>query len=219
LIEGRSDIGLLARPPSSAELELSRAKSVDLEFTPCALDAFVFLVNKANPVRNLTRKQIQDIYSGKITTWESVGGSGRITAYQREENSGSQQLMNKLVMKDVPLYDPKDYKDGPQLIGQIMSSTFLSLTSDEHAIGYSVYYYEHFMSGSPRTRTIAVDGVEPNSETIGKRKYPYLCEVLVVTRKGLGHDAPAAKLRAWLLSPEGQSVVRASGYVPLVSDR
>jgi ABC-type phosphate transport system substrate-binding protein len=219
LIEGRSDIGLLARPPSSAELELARVKSVDLEFTPCALDAFVFLVNNANPVRNLTTKQIQDIYSRKITSWKSVGGSGSITAYQREENSGSQQLMNNLVMKDVPLYDPKDYQDGPQLIGQIMSSTFLSLTSDEQGIGYSVYYYEHFMSGSPRTRTIAVDGVEPNSETIGKRKYPYVCEVFVVTRKGLSKDAPAAKLRAWLLSPEGQSVVRASGYVPLVSDR
>jgi ABC-type phosphate transport system substrate-binding protein len=217
LIEGRSDIGLLARPPSSAELDLARAKSVDLEILPCALDAFVFLVNNVNPVRNLTSKQIQDIYSRKITGWESVGGFGAITAYQREENSGSQQLMNQLVMKDVPLYNPKEYVYGPQLVGQIMSSTFLSLTNDENGIGYSVYYYEHFMSGSPRTRIIAVDGIEPNPETIGQRKYPYVSEVFVVTRKGLGNDAPAAKLRAWLLSPEGQSVVRASGYVPLLA--
>jgi phosphate transport system substrate-binding protein len=147
-----------------------------------------------------------------------VGGSGPITAYQREENSGSQQLMKNLVMKDVPLYRPtEEYQLGPQLIGRIMSSTFLELTSDEKGIGYSVYYYEHFMSGSPRTCTIAVDGVEPNPETIGKRKYPYVSEVFVVTRKGLSKDAPAAKMRAWLLSPEGQSVVRASGYVPLLA--
>lgn len=64
LIEGRSDIGLLARTPSSDELELARTKSVGLEATPCALDAFVFLVNRANPVRNLTSQQIRDIYSG-----------------------------------------------------------------------------------------------------------------------------------------------------------
>ena len=39
-----------------------------------------------------------------------------------------------------------------------MSPVFLELTSDKGGLAYSVYYYERFMSGSPRTRTIAVDG-------------------------------------------------------------
>jgi phosphate transport system substrate-binding protein len=73
------------------------------------------------------------------------------------------------------------------------------------------------MSGSPRTRTIAVDGVEPTYETIRQRKYPYTTEVFVVTRKGIVPTDPAARLRNWLLSPEGQSVVRESGYVPLAA--
>jgi ABC-type phosphate transport system substrate-binding protein len=229
LIEGRSDIGLLARRPSPAELKVARAKKVELQVTPCALDALVFLVHRDNPIRSLTPRQIRDIYSGKVNRWEDVGGSGgAITAYQREENSGSQQLMKELVMKGLPFkpppYGDKDERaddlrdrilDPPQLIGRKMTSPFLSLTHDEKGLGYSVDYYERYMSGSPRTRTIAVDGIEPNPKTIGERTYPLVSEVFVVTRQGPAGNAPAARLRAWLLSPEGQSVVAASGYVPV----
>ncbi len=88
-------------------------------------------------------------------------------------------------------------------------------TSDKGGLAYSVDYYERFMSGSPRTRTIAVNGTEPTFDTIRQRKYPYTAEVFAVTRKGIDPHAPAARLRNWLLSAEGQSVVRESGYVPL----
>src|SRR4029453_17694242 len=100
------------------------------------------------------------------------------------------------------------------MIGSGMIGIFLELTQNRLGLGYSVYYYERFMSGSPRTRVIAVDGVEPTYETIRDRKYPYTCDVLVVTRKGLDANAPAIRLRDWLRSPEGQTVVRESGYVP-----
>jgi phosphate transport system substrate-binding protein len=217
LIEGKSEIGLLARAPSPDELELARSQNVALDVVPCALDAFVFLVNTENPVRNLTTSQIRDIYAGKIEDWKTVGGvKGGITAYQREENSGSQQLMRELVMKDVPFKKPTErYARVPQLVGRLMSSVYLELTSDKVGLAYSVYYYERFMSGSPRTRTIAIDGVEPTFDTIRQRKYPYTTEVFVVTRRGIDPQAPAARLRDWLLSAEGQFVVRESGYVPL----
>jgi phosphate transport system substrate-binding protein len=221
LIEGRSDIGLLARPPSTDELQLAEKQGVQLDTACCALDAFVFLVNEKNLVRNLTTGQIREIYSGKLRNWRSIGGSDSpITAYQREENSGSQELMRTLVMKELPLQKPAGkFEYAPQLVGHLMSSTFLQLTNDEEGIGYSVYYYERFMSGSPRTRTIAVDGVQPDYDSIRERKYPFLSEVLVVTRKGLAANSPAKRLRDWLLSSEGQAVVRESGYVPAVGGR
>jgi ABC-type phosphate transport system substrate-binding protein len=115
-------VGLLARPPAADELELARSSDIQLEVTPCALDAFVLLVNSDNSIRNLSTKQVQGIYSGQIKDWAEIGNfSGQITAYQRG----------------------------------------------------------------------------------------------AVTRAGLGKDAPAAKLREWLLSPEGQSIVYQSGYVPI----
>ena len=221
LIQGASEIGLLARRPSDDETALARMKGVELEVLPCALDAFVFMVHRDNPVHNLTTAQIRDIYSGKINNWNGVGAKGSpITAFQREENSGSQELMRSLVMKATPLAKPTGrYQSAPGLIGRLMSSTFLELTYNKDGIGYSVYYYERYMSGSPRTRVIAVDGVEPTPETIANRKYPFVSEVFVVTRADLPPAAPARRLRDWLLSPEGQAVVRESGYVPLAQNR
>lgn len=217
LIEGKSEIGLLARAPSPDELKLAKMQNVELDAIPCALDAFVFLVNTENTIRNLKTSQIRDIYAGKIKNWNQVGGAkAEITPYQREENSGSQQLMRDLVMKDVAFEKTKEGEAWRRhLIDSLMSSVFLKLTRDTGGLAYSVHYYERFMSGSPRTRTIAVDGVEPTFDTIRDRKYPHTTEVFVVTRKAIGPGHPAAKLRDWLLSPEGQSVVRESGYVPL----
>jgi len=220
LIEGKCELGLVARGPSPDELELARTKDVELDVVPCALDAFVFIVNEENPVRNLTTRHLRDIYAGKIKDWAEVGGAkGEITAYQREENSGSQQLMRELVMKDVPFERRKDSGHVPGLVRHLMSSVFLALTEDASGLAYSVYYYERFMSGSPRTRTIAVDGVEPTFKTIQNRKYPHVAEVFAVTRKGIDQDAPASRLRNWLLSPEGQAVVRESGYVPIGNEK
>ncbi len=172
ILEGKSDIGLLARPPSPAELEVARSKSVELEVVPCALDAFVFLVHRDNPVRGLTSAQIRGIYTGVITNWRDVGGKDEaMTPFRREEESGSEQLMRTLVMTGVPFGLPHDYRH--RLVGQSMAGIYLALTDNPTGIGYSVYYYERFMSGSPKTQVIAVDGVEPTFETIRDRQYPY----------------------------------------------
>jgi phosphate transport system substrate-binding protein len=174
----------------------------------------VFLVNSENPIRNLTTAQIRAIYGGQILDWSQVGSKpDRMQPLRREENSGSEELMRSLVMRDVPFGD----KQGRSMIGFGMIGIFLELTQSRNGLGYSVYYYERFMSGSPRTRVIAVDGVEPTYETIRDRKYPYTSDVLVVTRKGPDTNAPALRLRDWLRSPEGQAVVRESGYVPSTS--
>ena len=74
IINGFSDIGLVARKPSLDELELAKEEQVELDVTPIALDAFVFLKNYKNPVENLSTKQIQYIYSFKERNWKMFGG-------------------------------------------------------------------------------------------------------------------------------------------------
>jgi phosphate transport system substrate-binding protein len=219
LIKGTSEMGLLARPPSKDELKAAEDAGVSFEITPCAKDAFVFLVHRGNPIRDLSIDQIKQIYAGEITQWQQLGKfTGRITAYQREEESGSQQLMRSLVMKDAPLKSSTRGPNNRNLIGSLMSSVYLELSDDEEGIAYSIFYYEQYMSGSPRTRLLAVDGVEPSAASISDGSYPLLSPVYVVTRKGIDPNSPTAKLRAWLLSAEGQRVVAESGYVPLARE-
>ena len=83
---------------------MAKEKGVELQVVPVVKEAFVFLVNKQNPVDVLTVKQIRDIYQGIATNWNELGGTDKeIIAYQRPENSGSQTIMEKQVMENLKM--------------------------------------------------------------------------------------------------------------------
>lgn len=209
LIEGAADLILVARGPSDYELLQAGEKGVNLEIRAVALDAFVFLVHTDNPIASLTLDQIRGIYSGKITDWDALGWTGKITPYQREDDSGSQELMKQIVMRDIPLI----YM--PDLIATKMTGPYLALNEDPSGIAYSVFYYANFMIQSPRVRMLGVNGVIPSTETIQAGTYPLVTEVYAVTRADAPPDSAAARLRDWLLTDEGQAAVAKSGYVPV----
>jgi len=71
------------------------------------------------------------------------------------------------------------------------------------------------MAGSARTRTIKIDGVVPNRETIEDGTYSYIADVYAVIRKDSQSESGPRKLLKWLLSTEGQAVVKQSGYIPI----
>lgn len=89
---------------SRDEKAYANEKSVTLDETPIALDGFIFITHKNNPVKTVTREQIRGIYMGEITNWKEVGGKDlAITPYIREPNSGSQEKMETIVMKGLEM--------------------------------------------------------------------------------------------------------------------
>ena len=139
LINGNTDL-ILVTYPSEDEQKLAEDQGVELEIVPIVKEAFVFFVNKENPVENLTLSQIQNIYSGKIKNWKDVGGADKeIVAFQRPENSGSQTGMQKLVMQGIKMMEPTT-----ETISQSMAD-IIDVISDydnrDTSIGYSYYYY------------------------------------------------------------------------------
>ncbi len=212
LIEGRSDLNLAARPPSESELKLAKEKGVAIKLEPVARDAFVFVVNRKNPVKGLTRQQAREIYEEKITDWKSVGGGeGKIRAFRRERDSGSRELFDALVMQGQALSEDKRFGS---LYANSMGGPFSQVTQQPDGLGYSIYYYEHFMAASPFTRAVAIDGIEPTAESIASGDYPWVTRVYAAYRAGEPQDSPGMRLLRWLSSAEGQAVVRESGYVP-----
>jgi ABC-type phosphate transport system substrate-binding protein len=94
-----ADLVLVARKPSKDEIVEAGTNHVLYDYRPVARDAFVFIANVKNPVTGLTVQKIFDIYTGKISSWRSLGGTHReIVAYAREANSGSQELMNEYIL-------------------------------------------------------------------------------------------------------------------------
>lgn len=89
-------ISSLLQPLRPPRLRRRSWQAGSLKLTPIGREAFVFFVNKRNPVDSLTVEQIKDIYSGTVTNWKEVGGKkASIRAFQREENSGSQTKLQK----------------------------------------------------------------------------------------------------------------------------
>lgn len=82
---------------------------VKLKYTAFAREAFVFIVDIKNPVNSLSEQQVKDIFSGKVSRWNKVGGGDEgIKIWQRPEDSGSQTVMKGLVMQDTPMLPAKN---------------------------------------------------------------------------------------------------------------
>lgn len=210
LIAGEAHEIIVARAPSADEEAAAASAGVSFEVEAVARDAFVFLVNASNPVKDLTLEQIRGIYSGAITNWSQVGGPDfAIQPYQRDPTSGSQELMIQMVMGSLPMIE------APELVEWTMSGPFEAIARDETGIGYSVYYYadnDMAFAGSA-VEMISVEGVLPSAGTIASGEYPLVSEVYAVILDGAVGSARA--LHQWLLTDDGQQVIAETGFVPL----
>lgn len=208
LITGIADIIIVARSASDDEIDLANHAGIDLIITPIALDAFVFIANVNNPVISLTTQQIQNIYTGNITHWNEVGGTNtEINPYTREPNSGSQELMLDLVMKDLQM------PDYPEMILYGMMGPINRITIDRDGLGYTVYFFEQFMAPNDSLKLLAVNGIFPEYNALKRKQYIYTTDVFAVIRKDLDSQSNAYKLYQWLLTYKGQGVIEESGYI------
>ncbi|MCJ7535789.1 MAG: hypothetical protein MUO57_09680, partial [Anaerolineales bacterium] len=100
----------------------------------------------------------------------------------------------------------------PSLVLLKMIAPFYAISEDPLGIGYSVFYYEENMAPNENIKLLAVDGVQPNLESIQAKRYPFTSDVFAVVRAGSSPTSLAVRLRDWLLSPAGQELVAQSGY-------
>ena len=129
-----------------------KEKGVELEMTAIGADALVFIASLENEVASLSQEQIEEIYSGNITNWSEVGGDDHaIIPYQRNKDSGSQTLFDKLIPLGDKLMDaPEETKIG-SMIGLLEAVADYDNSAD--ALGYTVYYYLSNMEGEKLTRS------------------------------------------------------------------
>jgi len=211
LYNGEVDLLIVYEP---AEVIVERMKTEPLCIKPIGLDALVFLANTANPLENLTMEQLVDIYSGKLTNWAEVGGLDReLLAFQRPVNSGSQTLMQKLVMGDVAMVDG-DNVFRYSTMSDILEG-MLSYNNEDNTLGYSVFYYANNMYFEKDLKLMGVDGVLPSTQTIYDGSYKLTNAFYAVVRPDEPADSNARKIFDWLTGEAGQQLVLDLGYVPV----
>jgi phosphate transport system substrate-binding protein len=213
LIDSEADIILSARKMSDDEKEYAANAGVTLIETPVAWDAFIFITNKENPVRSVTIEQIRDIYTANIRNWKAVGGNDApINPYVRNVNSGSQELMETLVMKDRKISLWPIYPHEPEVPS--MWDVFSTLRTDVNGLAYTVHYYKEHIVREDLVNSLSINGIYPNKNTIKTGKYPLIAEIYAVIRSDLDKSSMAYRLYELLRTKNSRGVIEEGGYIP-----
>lgn len=214
LINGTVDLANASREMKPEEIERAKQRGIEPVQHVVARDAIAVVVNPANPVDQLTFQQIAGIFTGKITNWKEVGGEDRsIVVLSRESNSGTYVFFLENVVQ-VGADDPNALFSPDTLL--LLSSEVISRETEQNpnAIGYDGLGYV-----TSQQKTIAVAEapgdpfMKPSIETVNQDLYPIARPLYMYTN---GEPAGAIKnYLDWILSDEGQTLVREVGFVPL----
>ena len=214
LINGTVDIANASRQMKDTEIAAARENGIEpVEFT-VAIDALAVVVHPDNPVSQLTIDQLADIFTGRVTNWQAVGGNDApIVILSRETNSGTHVYF----LEEVVRKGDKENKDifAPQTL--LMPSS-VGITSEirrnPNAIGYDGLGYvtdEEKMIAVAKTSDSPY--VLPSVKSGADGSYP-IARGLYMYTAGEPSGTIADYLN-WIRGPAGQQIVAELGFVPL----
>ncbi|MFV0423372.1 phosphate ABC transporter substrate-binding protein [Oleidesulfovibrio sp.] len=202
LLDGTTDIAMASRTMKDKEMKLAEEKGLSPKQVVIALDAVIPIVNKSNPVSDLTIEQLQAIYAGKVTNWKEVGGNDEgIVVVSRDTSSGTYETWSKFVMGKTRVF--------PGALLQASSGAVLQAVSkNPRAISYDGIGYV-----DSSVKALTVNGVEGNDKTAKDKSFPIARTLQVYID---GNPSGATKgLIDFILSPEGQNIVKEAGFIKL----
>lgn len=127
-----------------------------------AVVGFAVVVHPGVGVKNLTKKQLQDIFSGKVANWKDLGGADqKLVVINRPRSSGTRAVFAKTVMGGVPINESSLTEDATGTVVSVVKQT-------PGAISYAAFSGTR---GAGLTE-LAVDGVEPTDDNIMHGRYP-----------------------------------------------
>lgn len=206
IIDSTADIGMSSRRARSTEVSAAAAKGVKMHPSIVSFDGMGVIVNVNNPIKSLTKRQVEQIFTGDITDWSAVGGpAGKISIYTRNTASGTYQDWKDLAM------NKRDYaKSSQKMAGNEQIAAEVGKNKD--GIGYvGIAYFK-----APGIKVVPIDVggklVLPTKETVQNKTYPYARPNFFYT-----NGAPTGKVAAFLdfvWGPEGHKVIEQVGFVP-----
>ncbi len=208
LIDGTTDIAMSSRDLKTEEkLKFSEAKK-DMTETIIAYDALSVIVHPENKVSQLTREQLEKIFTGEITNWKDVGGANeKIVAYSRESSSGTYEFFKEHVL------NKKNYAT-TVLSMPATGAIVQSVGQTKGAIGYVGLAYE---TKDVKQLSVSYDEgktyVAPSIAAAKDKTYPISRPLFYIYDKT--NEAKVKPFVDFALSEAGQKIVAEIGYVPI----
>lgn len=205
---GEADIGMSSRPIKDKEVallaSLGRMDSHASEFV-LGLDGIAVIVHRDNPLKNVSKEQLRQIFSGELRDWKQVGGeAGLINIYARDDKSGTYDTFKSLVLgKKNPLVkDARRFESNAELSDAV--------SADRNGIGFVGLPYIR------QSKALAVEdggaAIKPDAFTVATEDYA-LARRLFLYLPEKPMNATARKFVEFSLSNSGQQVVAEIGFV------
>lgn len=206
-----ANVAMASRKIKDKEVETLKEKYGDMTSMASehviALDGLAIIVHPENPVKNLSKKQVAEIFSGRLTNWKQAGGADLpIRPLVRDRMSGTLSMFKKLIMKPYKKVIPirlEDFMSSDELAHQV--------ALDKGAIGF-------VGTGSiGRTKALAIGAekqkpLPPTADTIADEDY-LLARRLYMYIPELSPEPQAKSFIEFVKSPVGKEIVKNSGMI------
>ncbi len=206
LLEGTTDIAQLSRKMKFDEKKKIQEQGKSLKEVIIAYDALAVVVHPDNKVKNLTREQLEGIFTGKITNWQEVGGENmKIIPYSRETSSGTYEFFKENVLKK------RNYVNGIMSM-PATGAIVQSVSQTKGAIGYIGLAY---ITKDVQAVNVSYDQgktfVKPSVENAKNGTYPIVRPLYYYYETNA--EKRAKPFIDYVLSDEGQKTVSEIGYI------
>jgi len=206
LLEGTTDLAQSSRKIKFDEKQKLQEGGKNVKEVIAAYDALAIVVHPSNKVQNLTREQLEGIFTGKIKNWKDVGGEDlQIIPYSRETSSGTYEFFKESVLKN------KNYMSGIMSM-PATGAIVQSISQTKGAIGYIGLAY---LNKDVKTIHVSYDKgktfVEPSVANAKNATYP-------VVRPLFYYYVTSAESKVkpfidYVLSATGQKIVSEIGFI------
>src|SRR5437667_5602183 len=203
IIDGTAEIGMSSRRAKTSEVGAAASKGKHMKPTIVAFDGIAVIVNSGSPIKSLTKKQVEQIFTGDVTDWSAVGGSGgKISVYTRNTSSGTYSDFKELAMKK------RDYAGGSQ---KIAGNEQIAAEVGKNANGVGYVGLAYTKAGG--VKVMSIDGVLPSVHTVHDKTYPYARPTFYYTNGDPG--GLAKQFVDFTIGAGGQRIVTQVGFVPI----
>ena len=197
VINGVSKIAMSSR-------DLSKEEKEDVEGIVMSYDGIAVIVNNENSITGITKEEVKDIFTGKITNWKELGGEdSEIVVVSREDGSGTRAAFEEIVG-----YKAKDLLK-KSLISDGSGNIKVMVKGNKNAIGFVSFEYL-----DNTIKALEIDNIKATADNVINSKYPISRSFLMVVNESNLNNLDK-KFIDWILSDDGQSLVEKYGSIKI----
>lgn len=208
LLDDTCDIAVSSRMFDEEEQRIARSRGIALKSAVIGYYGIAVVVHEQNPLKTLSDSAIQEIFTGRLTNWNQVGGPDRpIAVYIRSSSGGIHRGFRERAMGS------QRYASGARAF-PTLAALAEAVAADPDAIGYVGMN----LMAQPGLHALSVNGIPPSEVTVQQGLYPYV-ETLWLFSRGKSTNPAVERFIQFVESKAGQKVVESAGFIPAAVGR